>query len=657
MRQSKIAAGFAAPVFAASVRHPRSRATALRSPLTALRSSVTALRVLVFGAVLATGLASAPGLRAEEPQWRHGLSLMGSVKYPADFKHFDYVNPKAPRGGVLRMGTDGTFDSFNVILPKGNVAAGIGLIYDSLMTSAYDEISTEYGQIAEAVKYPDDFAWAAYRLRAGAKWHDGTPITPEDVVWSLEKLKDLSPQQAFYYRSVVKAEVTGEREVTFRFDQTGNRELPQIVGQLMVLPKHWWEGTGPDGQKRDIGKTTLEPPLGSGAYKIKSFDPGKRVVYERVKDYWGDTLPVNVGQNNFDEIRYDYYRDDTVELEAFKGDQFDVRFENVAKNWATAYKFPAVEEKRVVLEEFAQRGSGVGLGFVMNLRRAKFQDPRVRLALNYAFNYEEVNRTTFFGMYERVNSYYFGTDLAAKGQPAGTELEILQEAKTKGPVPEEVFTKPFANPVAADQTQERNNLREALRLLREAGYVTEGTRLVDAKTKEPLRIEFLINSPTAERYVVPYRQQLAKIGIDLTVRSVDASQYSNRVRSRDFDMIYSGWGQSLSPGNEQQDHFGSAAADRQASSNYAGIKNPAIDYVIQRVIYAKDRAELEAATRALDRLLVWNHYIVPGWTYRFSRMARWDRFSRPETLPYYSEPQFPSIWWWDADKAAKTGGR
>ncbi|MBT9291745.1 extracellular solute-binding protein [Hyphomicrobiaceae bacterium 22] len=600
---------------------------------------------------------SAPALHAEEPQWRHGLSLMGSVKYPADFKHFDYVNPKAPRGGVLRMGTDGTFDSFNAILPKGNVAAGIGLIYDSLMTSAYDEISTEYGQIAEAVKYPDDFAWVTFRLRPEARWHDGQPLTAEDVVWSFNKLKEFSPQQAFYYRHVVSAEASGPGEVTFRFDEKGNRELPQIVGQLSVMPKHWWEGVGPDGQKRDIGKTTLEPPLGGGAYKIKSFDPGKRVVYERVKDYWAQSLPVSIGQNNFDEIRYEYYRDDTVELEAFKGDQYDVRFENVAKNWATAYDFPAVRENRVILEKFQERGRGVGVGFVMNLRRAKFQDPRVRLALSYAFNYEEINRTVFFGQYERINSYFFGSDLAASGVPAGSELDILQEAKTKGPVPEEVFTKAFTNPVTNDPAQERNNLREAVRLLREAGYVTEGTRLVDGKTKEPLKIEFLINSPSSERFAVPYRQQLSKIGIDLAVRYIDSSQYINRLRSRDYDMIYTGWGQSLSPGNEQLEYFSSGAADREGSRNYAGIRNPAIDYVIQRVIYAKDRAELEAATRALDRLLVWNHYIVPGWTYRFSRMARWDRFSRPETLPYYAEPQFPTIWWWDAEKAAKTGGR
>ncbi len=610
---------------------------------------------------LALALLAAPlaplSAAAQEPEWRHGLSLFGSLKYPPDFKNFDYVNAAAPKGGVVRFAETGSFDSFNSILPKGVPPAGLGLIYDSLMTSALDEPSTEYGQLAEAVRAPDDYSWATYRLRAEARWHDGKPVTPDDVVWSFKKSTELSPQLGYYYRHVVAAEVTGEREVTFRFDEKGNRELPQIVGQLSVLPKHWWEGTGPDGKPRDITKTTLEPPLGNGAYRIKSFEASKRIVYERVPDYWGANLPTAVGQNNFDEIRWEYFRDEQVELEAFKGDNYDWRTENTAKEWATAYDFPAVRDGRVILEKFAERGSGVGVGFLFNLRRPKFQDPRVRQAFNYLLPFEEMNRTTFFGQYKRIDSYFFGTELAAaKAPPEGAELAILNEAKTKGPVPEEVFTKPYVNPTTGDPNQERANIREALKLFREAGYVIDGSKLVDAKTKEPFRVEFLMNGPNFERVGLRFKDSLSKVGIDFTIRAVDSSQYVNRLRGRDYDMIYTGWGQSLSPGNEQLEYFASESADRDGSRNYAGIKNPAVDYVVRRLIFAKDREELVAATRALDRLLLANHYIVPGWTIKEARTARWNRFSRPETLPYYNEPAFPTVWWYDEAKAAKTGG-
>lgn len=608
-------------------------------------------------AALALGLgsfASIPTIASDAP-WRHGASLMGPLKYPSDFKHFDYVNPNAPRGGVVRFGETGTFDTFNLAIPKGNMASGIGLLYDTLMSSALDEISSAYGEIAEALRYPEDFSSVTYRLRPEARWHDGKPLTAEDVVWSFKKLVELSPQQSFYYRHVKSVEITGEREVTFTFDETGNRELPSIVGQLIILPKHWWEGIGPDGKQRDISQTSLEPPLGSGPYRLKSFEAGRTLIYEKVENYWGDMLPVNIGQNNFAEIYYEFYRDEQVELEAFKGDKYDMRSENTAKNWATAYDFPARSDGRVILETFDARGSGVGVGFIFNLRRAKFQDVRLRAALNYVLPFEEMNRTTFFGQYQRIGSYFHGTDLAAKDLPEGRELELLNEAKAKGPVPDEVFTSVYANPVAADTGGERANLREALRLLREAGYVTQGARLVDGKTKEPLTLEFLMNGPTFERVAVRFREQLAKLGIDLVVRSVDSSQYVNRVRSWDYDLIYSGWGQSLSPGNEQTEYFGSASADRQGSRNFAGIKNPAIDYLIGQIVFARSREDLEAATRALDRVLLWNHYMVPGWTIKQTRMARWNRFSRPQILPYYAEPAFPNVWWWDASKAAQTG--
>ena len=601
--------------------------------------------------VLVAGLAPS---HADDRVWRHGASLMGEPKYPSDFKHFDYVNPNAPKGGLLRLSDTGTFDTFNPVITKGNPAAGLDLIYQNLMTGALDEASTEYGEIAEAVTWPADYSSATYRLNPKARWQDGQPITAEDVVWSFEVLTQNNPSQAFYYKHVKKAEVTGEREVTFSFDEAGNRELPQIVGQLMVLPKHWWEGIGPDGKKRSITETTLEPPLGSGAYRIASFDAGRSVTYERVKDWWAADLPTQVGTNNFDQVRYEYFRDETVELEAFKGDGYDARFENTAKNWATAYDFPARTDGRVVLEKFPVKGRGIMSAFVPNLRRDKFADPRVRLALSWALDYEDMNRTLFFGEYDRIPSYFYPTELASSGLPEGRELEILKEAEKAGPIPAEVFTTPFANPVAGDAAASRANLRKALQLFEAAGWTIKGGKLVSAKTGEPFTIEFLTNGPAFERVAVRYRETLAKIGVSLTIRTVDSSQYINRVRAHDFDLIYSGWAQSLSPGNEQLNYWGSDAADRDGSQNWGGIKNPAIDAIIQKILYAKDRAELVAATRALDRVLLWNHYVVPGWTSANTRMARWNRFGHPDPLPMMSTG-FPTIWWYDRAAAEKTG--
>ena len=589
---------------------------------------------------------------AQEIPWRHALSLMGDIKYPAGFKHYSYVNPNAPKGGLLRLGVDGTFDSFNHIITRGTVAAGASTIYDTLMTASLDEVATEYGLIAESVRYPADYSSVTYRLRASARWHDGKPITPEDVIWTFEMLKQHNPQRRYYYRHVVKAEKTGERDVTFTFDEPGNRELPQIVGQIAPMPKHWWTGKDPQGKERNIANATLEPPLGSGAYKLKSFIPGRTIVYERVKDYWAATLPVRIGHDNFDELRYEYFRDDSTELIAFKADEFDFRAENVAKNWATAYDIPAVKEKRLLLETFPDRARGVMQAFVFNLRREKFTDPRVRLALNYAMNFENMNRNFFYGQYERIASYFSGTELASSGLPQGKELEILESVR--GQVPPEVFTATYKNPVFDKEESVRGNLRQAAKLLREAGYEVRDGKLVNAKTGEPFTIEFLIASPSFDRIILFYGEDLKRLGIQFTVRQVDVSQYQNRVRSRDFDAIVSGWGQSLSPGNEQYEYFGSESADRDGSSNYAGIKNPAVDTLIKRVVFAKDRGELLAATRALDRVLMWNHYVVPMWSINVSRIARWDRFGKPDKLPEYNIG-FPDIWWFDKDRAAKVG--
>jgi microcin C transport system substrate-binding protein len=620
-------------------------------------------------ALLSPGLAAAQG--TPDAKWRHGMSLFGDVKYPEGFKQFDYVNPNAPKAGAVRQIAVGTFDNFNGVVAgvKGSLAGGIDQIYDTLMVSSLDEVSTEYGLIAEAAKHPDDFSWVTYRLRPEARWHDGKPITPADVIFSFDAFRKHSPQLAAYYRHVTKAEQTAEREITFTFDTKGNRELPQIIGQLTVLPKHWWEGTDAQGRQRDIGATTLEPPLGGGAYRIKSFEPGRNVVYQRVPDYWGKDLNVNVGRDNFEELRFEYFRDSTVALEAFKADQIDWRSENSAKNWATAYDFPAVRDKRVVLEEFPIRNMGVMQAFAFNTRRDKFKDPRVRQAFNYAFDFEEMNKALFYGQYIRIDSYFKGTELAWNWQdeaatspvvppatelPQGLELEILNTVRDK--VPPDVFTKPYRNPVGGAEAA-RNNLREAIRLFKEAGYEVRDRKMVNAKTGEQMSVEFLLSEPTFERVALFMKPTLERLGIAITVRTVDDSQYENRLRQWDFDMTVASWPESLSPGNEQRAYWGSQAADQAGSRNYVGIKNPAVDALIDRIIFAKDRAELIAATRAMDRVLLWNHYVIPQWTYGKVRSARWDRFGRPEKMPAYGLSAFPTIWWWDAERAAKVTAR
>ena len=592
-----------------------------------------------------------------ERDWKHGLSLFGELKYPPGFKHFDYVNPKAPKGGAVRMIAFGTFDNFNEVVSglKGSIAMGVGMISDTLAVSSLDEVSTDYGLIAEAVSHPPDFAWASFRLRPGARHHDGKPITVEDVIFSMEAFKKHSPMMSAYYRHVVKVQQTGEREVTFVFDAPGNREMPVILGQLNVLPKHWWEGTDAAGKKRDVGATTLEPPLGNGAYRIKEFVAGRTVVYERVKDYWGKDLNVNIGRDNFDEMRFEYFRDATVAIEAFKADHVDWRTENSAKNWATAYDFPAVKDKRVVLEEFVQRNRGIMQAFTFNTRRDKFKDPKLRRAFNFAYDFEEMNKQLFFGQYKRINSYFDGTELASSGLPQGQELQILETVRDK--VPPEVFTTAYTNPVNGSPENVRANLREATRLLKEAGYEIRNQKLVNAKTGEPMNIEILTEDPNVERFILFYKPSLERLGISVTVRTVDDPQYENRLRSWDYDIIIASWPESLSPGNEQRDFWSSQAADTAGSRNYIGIKNPAIDALIERVIFAKDRAELVAATRALDRVLLWNHYVVPQFTTDKSRTARWDRFGRPDPLPKYAAAAFPTVWWWDAEKAARTGSR
>ena len=610
---------------------------------------------------------------AAGPKRHHALSLVGEPKHGPDYEHFDWVNPDAPKGGTIRGFVEGSLDSLNPFTVKGDPASGLGLIYDALLASSPDEPSTEYGQIAEWVTYPDDYSSVTFGLRPEAHWHDGKPITPEDVIFSLEAQKEAHPRYAFYYKNVVKAEKTGENEVTFTFDVKGNRELPQIVGQIMVLPKHFWEGKGPDGQERDVTKTTMEAPLGSGAYKVKSFDAGRSITYERVKDYWAKDLPISKGQWNFDEIKLTYFLDRTPAFEEFKSGKLDYWAESVASQWATGYGFPAVEKGWVKKEAIPVERVAPMQAFVFNLRRKQFQDPRVREAFALAFNFEESNKKLFYDLYERVGSYFDNSELAAKGLPTGRELEILEEVR--GEVPPEVFTTEWKNPVNKTPEDFRNHMREASKLLAEAGWTLQEVSaekeedcgffcsilrtvgLSSARKENVLRnaggevltAEILLDNPDFQKIVLPYVQDLQKLGIKARVRMVDSAQYKRREDAHDYDIIVDNFAQSNSPGNEQRDFWGTAAADRDGTRNTAGIKNPAIDKLSDKVVFAKDRDDLIAATHALDRVLLWNYYMVPHWHYPYERLVTWDIFGRPATLPSQTA-SLMQTWWIDPEK-------
>lgn len=592
-------------------------------------------------------------------EWRHVATLLGEPSYEEGFEHFNYVNPDAPKGGEAKLGSYGSFDSFNLVVSRGEVADGVGLVVETLMTPALDEIdiSAQYGLLADALKFPDDFSWVTYRLNGDARWHDGEPVTPEDVIWSLAQWKENNPLYTYYYANVVSAEKTADNEVTFIFDVAGNRELPHILGQLAILPKHWWEATNGSGQQRDVSRTTLEPILGSGPYRIGSFNAGRNCTFVRVEDYWGRDLNVNVGSNNFDRIGYEYYRDQTVMVQAVKAGQYDYRAENSATVWNTAYQediFPARRQGFVTLERIEDKSSGVMQAFVPNLRRPLFADPRVRRALDYAFDFETINRTVMYDTYFRIDSYFAGTELASSGLPQGRELEILE--KYRDQLPPEVFTETYGNPVGGSDQVMRDNLREAVRLLGEAGWELKNRQMVNRETGQPMRIEMLLSSDSASRISLPYAKTLQRIGITMDQRLVETSTYIERLRNFDFDMTTAVWGQSLSPGNEQRNYWGSESADRPGSRNYAGIADPAIDALINEVIFAKTRDDLIAATRAMDRALLHGHYVIPQFFYPYDRLVIWDKFGRPDPLPEYSTG-FPTVWWSDEQKVARIAGK
>jgi microcin C transport system substrate-binding protein len=587
-------------------------------------------------------LAAVPAA-AQDVEPRHALSLFDDIKYPAGFDHFEYVNPEAPKGGTVTLAAAGTFDSLNPFVIKGTPSGAAAQIYDTLMESSEDEPSTSYGLVAASVEVPEDHSWVIFNLRPEARFHDGRPMTADDVLFSFSILKEKgAPFYRFYYANVEPPEKLGPHRVRFRFSGGLNRELPHIIGQLPVLPRHYWEG-------REFDSTTLEPPLGSGPYRIGRVEPGRSIELLLVEDYWGRDLPVRKGQNNTN-LRYEYFRDTTIMVEAFKGRQYDFRLENSAKNWATAYEnFPALQ-RGLAVKELLDDNTPTGMqAFVFNIRRPKFQDPRVRQAIGLMFDFEWSNANLFYGQYTRIDSYFSNSELAAQGLPGEAELKYLEPLRDQ--VPPEVFTEDYAPPKTDGSGNNRDMLRQAVELLKQAGWTIRDGRLVDA-SGAPLTIEFMIVQPDFERVIAPMQRNLKRIGIDSAIRTVDSSQYQRRVDEFDFDMVVGSWAQSLSPGNEQRDFWGSEAADRQGSRNLVGIRNPAVDALIGHVIAAESRAELIAATRALDRVLLWNHYVVPQFTIQSYRILYWDRFARPEIKPKYGIG-FPSTWWIDRDKDAK----
>ncbi len=590
---------------------------------------------------VALGTAAMPAL-ADGPKPVHGLAMHGEAKYKADFPHLDYVDPKAPKGGQITLSAIGTFDNLNSFVLKGIAAAGLGLTYDTLATGTSDEAFSSYGLIAESMEVPDDRAWVIFNLRPEARFHDGKAITPEDVIFTFETLKTKGhPLYRSYYADVAKVEKLGDRKVKVNFSSKTNRELPLIVGQAAILPRHYWEG-------RDFERTTLEPPLGSGAYKIASVDAGKSITYQRVADYWGKDLPINRGRENVEIIKYEYFRDPTVAFEAFKAGQTDFRLENSSRQWATSYDIPAVKDGLLKREEIAHELPAGMQGFAFNTRRPQFKDPRVRQAIALAFDFEWSNKTLFYGFYKRSLSYFSNSELGSRGLPQGEELKILE--RYRGKVPDEVFSKEYRLPATdGSGNLSREQLRDAFRLLKEAGWEIKGKALTNAQG-QPFEFEILLQAdPNWERITLPFAKNLERLGINARVRAVDASQNQKREDEFDFDMAVAVFGQSQSPGNEQRDFWHSSTADTHGSRNLMGIKDPVIDELIDLVIEAPDRDSLIQRTRALDRVLLWGHYVVPHWHLGKWWLAYWDKFDRPQALPKFS-PGFPDIWWVDSTR-------
>jgi microcin C transport system substrate-binding protein len=595
----------------------------------------THLPLRLLGAVIINICLLASGALLADSHPSHGIAMHGDLKYPADFSHYDYVNPQAPKGGTLKQWDMGTFDSFNSFIIKGNVAAGTNLMYDSLMDQAADEPFSQYGLLAESVIMPEDRRWVTFKLREGARFSDGEPVTAEDVIFTFDILRTKgSPFYGAYYAGIDRIEAPDPRTVTFHFKGDNNRELPLIVGQASILPKHYWQDHAFDSPSLDI-------PVGSGPYRIDSFDAGRSITYSLRDDYWGADLPVRRGHNNFRQMRFDYYRDATVALEAFKAGEYDFRLETSSKEWATAYTGPAFDDGRILKQEL-RNGNPTGMqAFIFNTRRDKFADPRVREALGYAFDFEWTNRNIFYNAYTRTHSFFSNSEMAAAELPGPEELALLEPLRDQ--VPAEVFSKVYRAPTTDGSGNIRGELRQGMRLLQSAGWEFKDNKLVNSDTGEPFRFEILLVQKEFERVIAPMIRNLERMGVGVDIRIIDVSQYINRLRSFDFDMVVGSFPQSSSPGNEQRDFWHSELADMPGTRNLAGIKNPAVDSLVDTLIAAPDRKSLVTAARALDRVLQWNHYVIPQFHIATYRIAYWDRFGMPKVRPTYSLGT--DTWW------------
>ena len=574
---------------------------------------------------------------------KHAIAMHGDIKYPANFPHFQHANPQAPKGGEVRMHAIGTFDNFNPWIIRGLAAGVVGLTVETMMVGSDDEPFTMYCLICETVETPADRSWVEFTIREGARFHDGSPIEPEDAIWTFETLKAKGrPFYRAYYGDVVRAEKTGPRKVRFVFRNGENRELALIVGQVPVLSRKWWEG-------KEFDRPLTEPPLGSGPYRIDSFEMGRNTVLRRVADHWARDLPASRGRHNFDTMRYDWFRDPTVAHEAFLAGNFDIKLENIARQWAQGYETPALRDGLIRKLEIPETRVASMQAFAMNTRRKPFDDRRVRQALAFAFDYEWSNKNLFFDAYRRTRSFFDNSELAARGLPQGEELAILERLRAK--LPPEVFTAEYNPPKTDGSGNIREGLRDATRLLREAGWRIDNQRLVDSSGKQ-MEFEILIHQGQAgfERVIGPFVANLKRLGIEARIRNVDVAQYQNRTDDFDFDMIVSGWGQSESPGNEQRDFWTAAKADQKGSRNVVGIKDPAIDELVELLIASPDRDSLVQRTRALDRVLQWGHYVIPNWYSDVDRVAAWDRFGMPASTPKSGFDL--SVWWFDAARDA-----
>ncbi len=577
------------------------------------------------------------GAAAAEPM--HGIAMHGAPKYPPGFDHLDYVNPDAPKGGSLRRGLQGTFDSLNPFILKGNAAAGRHHAFDTLLKRAWDEPFSLYGLIAETVETPEDRSWVEFTLRPEARFHDGSPITVDDVIFSWETLRDQGrANMRLFYARVLKAERVGERGVRFAFDPAqADRELPLLMGLMPIISKAYYSA-------HTFDETTFEPPLASGPYRVAEVDPGRSIVYERADDYWAKDLPINRGQDNFDTIRYEYFRDGNVLFEAFKTGAFDFRYEGSATQWATGYDFPAANDGRVKREELAnQRPAGMR-AFVFNTRREIFADARVREALGYAFDFEWINANLLHGAYQRTQSFFANSELAAAGAPSPAELALLEP--WRGQIPDAAFEPLAPLPTTDGSGNIRRNLRAALKLLRDAGWAVRDGVMVRQSDGTPLTFEILLVFPENERIALAYARNLERLGVKANVRTVDTAQFEFRRQTYDYDIIIHTWRITLSPGNEQAHYWGSAAAEQDGTRNYIGIQSAAVDGLIEKVTGSRDRDALVAAMRALDRVLLAGHYVVPLYHSGVDRLAYWDKFARPDVIPTYG---FVLESWWAKD--------